>query len=504
MSASSSSTSTVTIRNLSFCYASSPVQLISNLSIAFPEGFTGIVGANGAGKTTLLQLVAGVLTPDEGSIEGVDHAVYCEQRTDHPPESLQQFLDDWSAEAFELRGRLNIDDDFTERWSSLSHGERKRAQIGHAIWQAPSLLAIDEPTNHIDASARNILIQALKRFRGIGLIVSHDRTLLDALCTQCVWLEGTGASVYKGGFTACREQREAERSSAIAERQKASRENRKLQRELISRREHAEREHRDRSKKGLSAKDSDAREKIDRARVTDSGAGSRLRQLDGRIRRARTRLDQAQVEKAYETGIWLPGSRSPRDTIFTVEEEALPLGDGRTLAIPRLRMRSADRIAVTGPNGSGKSTLLRHLLKSLNTPEDRIVYMPQELSAVESSRILEDVRSLQSSQLGHIMNIVSRLGSRPDRLLDSQQPSPGEVRKLLLALGMSRAPHIIILDEPTNHLDLPSIEAVESALADCPCALLLVSHDMPFLDRIGTTIWRIETDQQHNSQLIPD
>ena len=96
MPANSSSTSVVTIRDLAFSYESSPVQLISGLSVAFPEGFTGIVGANGAGKTSLLRLVAGILTPDEGWIEGADNAVYCEQRTDHPPESLQQFLDDGS------------------------------------------------------------------------------------------------------------------------------------------------------------------------------------------------------------------------------------------------------------------------------------------------------------------------------------------------------------------------------------------------------------------------
>ena len=105
--------------------------------------------------------------------------------------------------------------------------------------------------------------------------------------------------------------------------------------------------------------------------------------------------------------------------------------------------------------------------------------------------MLDRARQLAKDQLGHLMTIVSRLGSRPDRLLASEQPSPGETRKLLLALGMVRAPHIIIMDEPTNHMDLPSIDALETALADCPCCLLLVSHDHQFLGKLTRTTWHI-------------
>ena len=128
------------------------------------------------------------------------------------------FLDDLDPDAFELRGRLGLDADFGTRWESLSHGERKRAQIGCALWQQPELLAIDEPTNHIDAAARELLLAALARFRGVGLIVSHDRELLDALCVQCLWLEPPTATVYAGGYTKAREQRRHDRAVAASER----------------------------------------------------------------------------------------------------------------------------------------------------------------------------------------------------------------------------------------------------------------------------------------------
>ena len=146
-----------------------------------------------------------------------------------------------------------------------------------------------------------------------------------------------------------------------------------------------------------------------------------------------------------------------------------------------------------------KSTLVRHLLARLNVPEEKVVVMPQEVTAASAQQILDEARSIPREQLGHVMNVVSRLGSRPHRLLESRNPSPGEIRKLLLALGMARAPHLIVMDEPTNHLDLPSIEALEKALAQCPCGLLLVSHDQRFLDSLAASRWHLEVDAEGNS-----
>tara|TARA_B110000503_G_C7132327_1_gene407333 strand:+ start:1456 stop:1953 length:498 start_codon:yes stop_codon:yes gene_type:complete len=164
-------------------------------------------------------------------------------------------------------------------------------------------------------------------------------------------------------------------------------------------------------------------------------------------------------------------------------------------------MAPNDRVAITGCNGAGKSMLVQHLLGAVNLSAERIINMPQELSVANASRVLEDVRGLAGDALGTVMNIVSRLGSRPQQLLVSHQLSPGEIRKLLLAVGMLRTPHLIVLDEPTNHLDLPSIQALENALADCPCGMLLVSHDNRFLDRLGVTRWDVKIDGQGNSQM---
>ena len=492
----------VAFRNVSFSYSSSEKSLISDLSAYFPGGFTGIAGANGSGKTTLLRLAVGELVVANGLIEGAEAAIYCAQRTDSPPATMHEFLEDWRGFACELRGRLDIDNDYLDRWDSLSHGERKRAQIGHALWCTPPVLAIDEPTNHIDSRARALLIDSLKRYPGVGLIVSHDRELLDELCTQCLWLEPPHHQMFTGGVTSALEQRQAIDKTALKAREKAVKENKRLNREIVKRREESSREHKLRSKRGLGRKDSDAREKIDRARVADSGAGSKLRALDGRFSQAQARLEATRVKKAYATGIWLPGSRSSRDAVLTLEPGELSIGHHRKLKWSALSIKPEDRVALTGPNGAGKSTWIEHVRSLINVPAEKQVYLPQEVSASAARSLLARVQALPKAQLGHIMTIVSRLNSRPERLLQSQQPSPGEVRKLLLAMGMSYSPHVIIMDEPTNHLDLPSIEALEQALADCPCALLLVSHDARFIENVGAQPWALETDERGDSVLV--
>ncbi len=165
------------------------------------------------------------------------------------------------------------------------------------------------------------------------------------------------------------------------------------------------------------------------------------------------------------------------------------------LRYPDLNIGGADRIALTGANGLGKSTLVRHVLEKITIPSDNLIYVPQEISAEESRVLLESVKRLPNDERGRVMTTISRLGSRPARLLESALPSPGEIRKLLLALGIVRGPHLIVMDEPTNHMDLSGILCLEEALAECPCAMLLVSHDQAFLKKIAHQEWHLVADK---------
>jgi ATPase subunit of ABC transporter with duplicated ATPase domains len=483
----------VFFEEVSYRFESMSEPLLRNLGISFAAGWTGVVGANGAGKTTVLKLACGLLGPGEGRVQLPGDALYCAQRTDQVPGLLDSLIEAKDRGASEVKGQLGIGSDWVRRWDSLSHGERKRAQIAVALWQQPAVLALDEPTNHIDADARAMLIPALRDFRGVGLLVSHDRDLLDALCRFCLFLNPPDAAMRPGNYSAGR--REALREEEYTRRRKelAKRNVTRLKIEAQRRRVRAQSADRKGSKKGLDPRDRDRRARIDLARLTgaDGQAGKLAKRMQSRLGRARKAAEGIKVRKQYELGIWLGGERCKRDTLFLLRAGRLPLGGTRELHYPDLTMLPGDRIALTGANGTGKSTLVRYILSTMDLPAGRLTYLPQEIDLRSSCDILAEVRRQPSEMLGRIMTVVSRLGSRPARLLESVEPSPGELRKLLLALGIARQPYLIIMDEPTNHLDLPSIEYLEEALEDCPCGLLLVSHDERFLRRLTHTRWNL-------------
>ena len=486
------STSFLHLHGVGFTYPGGTDPVLHGLTLTLPSGWTGVVGANGAGKSTLLRLAAGALEPAQGAITSVGLGLYCAQRTDEAPPELARLLT--SGDAWRWRLRLGLQADWAGRWDTLSHGERKRAQLAAALWLNPPLLAVDEPTNHVDAGTRAQLQEALAAYRGIGLLVSHDRELLDGLCGQCVFLDARGAVLRPGGYTQGAEQRARERRNLARERAAADREVRLLEAERRQRREQAESAERQRSKRHLALRDRDGREKVDRARVSDHGSGQRLRQLDGRWDQARTHREGLPVERQHALGIRLGGAAARGPRLLHLPEAVLPLGPGRSLRLPSLVLHPRDRVGISGPNGAGKSTLVRHLLTVHALPTDRVASLPQELGLVPSLALLDEVRRLPPQRLGRLMTLVRRLGSDPARLLQSGEPSPGEARKLLLALQLETEPHLLVLDEPTNHLDLPSVECLEEALAGFEGALVLVSHDRRFLERLATRRWRIVPD----------
>ncbi len=263
------------------------------------------------------------------------------------------------------------------------------------------------------------------------------------------------------------------------------------------RHENAEKNRKKGSKRGVSKTDHDAKEKIDRARCSgkDAVGGKLLRQLQGRLNQAEERLSSVNAKKEFRMGIKLTGSRLQKNLLLQLPAGCLNLGETKWLDYPEITINPSDRIAFTGPNGSGKSTMIRHIVNELSIPESYVTYLPQEITADHSQRVLEQVRQFPHEQLGYLMTIISRLGSRPERLLESRIPSPGEIRKLLLAIGIMKNPKIILMDEPTNHLDLPSIECLEQAIREVPCCLVLVSHDQRFLESLAHSYWKFSQDK---------
>ena len=273
------------------------------------------------------------------------------------------------------------------------------------------MLAVDEPTNHLDSDARSMLEEAMRRDNGVGLLVSHDRELLDGLCRQCVFVDPPEVALRPGGYSAGAGQIEQEEDRA------------QLEQEAARRKAEAARPDARRSKRNLG-KDNDARFKRNLARMTgkDAVGGKLQRQMDGRLAQTRERRESIRIKKRHDLGIWVEGGRSRLDLLVELAAGELELATGRQLIYPRLAMRPDDRVAITGPNGAGKSRLVKEIIAALNVPAERVVYVPQEVSAAASQRLLDEARLLPHEELGKAMTVVSCLGSRPERLLDSKQP----------------------------------------------------------------------------------
>ena len=151
--------------------------------------------------------------------------------------------------------------------------------------------------------------------------------------------------------------------------------------------------------------------------------------------------------------------------------------------------------AIVGYTNAGKSTLLNALLRQV-TLEEGVAYFPQEVPDDEVRALLVELRALPTAERGRVLSIVARLESPPARVLDGEELSPGEVRKLMIARSLLSSPRLIVMDEPTNHLDIRSIEALQDVLRHCACALVLVSHDEQFLDALVDERWVFEVEQE--------
>ncbi|MBT1172999.1 ABC-F family ATP-binding cassette domain-containing protein [Bifidobacterium sp. MA2] len=551
----------LTLTGVTFTYPDAPEPLFADIDVSFPRGWSAVLGDNGIGKSTLMAIARGTLLPDGGTVAPDPKRLivgYCPQDVTMAPANLDDFATDWSPEAIALRDALGLGDDWPYRYDTLSGGERKRMQIACALAGRPDVLILDEPTNHVDTGTRERIIAAMRRFRGIGIVVSHDVALIDATCDRCVVLSRrhvgsrnvTVADAYPGGYTRAARLIDARDAADASALDAARRETARL--ESVKARRFADVQRLDAAKRGgrrIDPKDHDARAALKYGRPTLGAATTRqYTQLDGRLDAARRRVEGlTTAAKRYDGDIWLDIEPSRRRELMRLEpgvirfdgryepadrstgavpESQTPYGGDATrptgadvtspahtadldaadlaradvsgdrislsppadgipatgLAIPTISIGPRDHVAVTGPNGTGKSTLLRAMLAhAADVP--RLV-LAQNTTHVDAVRALERLRAMPSVDRSRVLGAYARLNADPGRLLADGEPSPGELRKLLLCLSLPGRPQLIVMDEPTNHLDLSSKEALARLLADYPGALVVASHDSWFLERV--------------------
>ena len=444
-----------------------------------------------------MHCICGTLAPDQGAVTPRVRGAVCRQSTATPPETLEEFACDYGSTAVKLRSLLEIEDEQLWSYAMLSHGERKRIQIACALAAEPQVLALDEPTNHLDAPTRALVAQALSSFKGVGLLVSHDRALLDKLVRSCVFVEAGRALAIPGTYTQARRELELRQDTVRTERRQARGELARIKAERDRRAAVAARSAARRSARHLDRHDRDGREKIKLAVYTgqDGKAGKLSSQMDKRIEAAEKRLEGLDAKKERRGSLELDTGPAARKVLARLPEGGMSLGSGRVLHHPELYLGNEDRIGLVGRNGAGKSTLLNALLRQV-TLEEGVAYLPQEVLAAEVRALFGELQALSSAERGRVLSIVARLESPPARVIDGEELSPGEVRKLMIARSLLSSPHLIVMDEPTNHLDIRSIEALQDVLDDCACALVLVSHDEQFLDALVDERWVFEVEQE--------
>jgi len=472
----------IRLDRLTFAYVDAE-PILDAADVHIPPGWTALVGENGAGKTTLLRLVAGELDPIAGRVR-LDPAgartILCSQTVEVPGATVGALAASGEGPARKLRGTLGLDPSALARWDTLSPGERKRWQIGGALYAEPEVLLLDEPTNHLDGAGRALLLAALRGFRGAGVLVSHDRGLLEALATRTLRLHRAELRSYPVGLREAHRLWDGERQAAWGRRIAAQAEARRIRRQLVEAQRQVE-----------SAERAWTRRAGLKGNRVENKRGAKVHRLLSAADDARGALSEAPPLRELGRGVFLGFERAPRPVLLSLDTDELRAGPAPLLRDVHLRLRREDRVWLEGANGAGKTTLLTALLERSALPRERLLHLPQELPAGEGVRLLGEVRGLSGEVRGRVLSLVAALGTDPARLLASADPSPGEARKLLLALGMGRHAWALLLDEPTNHLDLPTVERLEEALAAYPGGLLLVTHDVQLATRCTSSRWQV-------------
>lgn len=500
------------IRDLSFSYPESSVPIFEDLSLSFYEGWTVISGANGSGKSTLLSLMLGRLSPDSGSVKASGDIAYCPQVFEGLDYTDVASIYDGSQENGRLKSLLGITDSMIENPDVLSGGEKKRLQILSALSQHPSILVMDEPSNHLDQRTKDMIIPVLRDFSGCGIMISHDRAFAEALSTRTIIIERTmekPASLHDIPLSLplAIEENSRRKQNARNVYDSLSSSISALQKRAGEIKEKSSAMQKKLSKSGIDVHDHSAKAAVDGARLTgkDRSLEDVRRRILANAEHKAAELSAMERPLMRKEGLdFHAGDNNQRSMSFP---PAVLRGGDYRLHVPELTVNRGSHIAITGDNGSGKTLLVEYISHTLSEKgkNGMVLYIPQEYTAADKSRIFSSVSALADDEKGLLLSDLYRLGTEPSFLLDDEtEPSPGEMKKLDFALSRRKGKSIIIMDEPTNHLDIVSMKIFERIFGkdDDSYTLILVSHDKAFLDATCTEAWHIERNGSEGHLII--
>ncbi|MEU5853598.1 ABC-F family ATP-binding cassette domain-containing protein [Saccharopolyspora shandongensis] len=509
-------------------------RVFDGLQAAFGPGRTGFIGLNGSGKSTLLKLVAGELAPTGGAVRvsgdvgylpqnvaldtrmrvdealgiaGIRAALNAIAAGDVREEHFATIGDDWDVEERATAmlaglglGHIGLDRTIGE----VSGGESVLLRLAALLLTRPDVLLLDEPTNNLDLHARRRLYEAVENWSGVLVVVSHDRELLQRV-DQIADLRDGEIGWYGGNLAAYEEALAVEQEAAQRMVRVAETDLRRQKRELADAHIKLAR----RKRYGQKMWDTKREPKVvmsERKRQAQVSAGKHRIMHEEKLAEAKERLDEAAeaVRDDDEIRVDLPHTAVPLGrTVLTLRDLRLRYG---AQVRGEFDLRGPERVALLGRNGSGKTTLLRTIAGELEPLEGEAIahvplrFLPQRLDVLEEEMsVAENVaRFAPGSTNNEIRARLARFlfkGARADQRAVTL--SGGErFRAALAALMLAEpAPQLLMLDEPTNNLDMASARQLVTALRSYEGALIVASHDMPFLESIGITRW-ILLDQE--------
>jgi len=458
--------------------------LFTDLSLGVNSGDKiGVIGVNGTGKSTLLKIAAGIVHPDEGTvIKGRDVRIaYLAQTPDFgedrfPYEAVMHGRTpgtEAEAEARSMLNRLGIVD-HSQNLDRMSGGQRKWVALAQTLLSPAEVLILDEPTNHLDQEMILYLEDAIRRFKGELLLVTHDRYFLDNVTNKIAELDRGGLYVSEGGYETYLKLKE----------------------------ERAE----------MEAATEDKRENLIRTELAWISRGARARSTKQQARIGRfedLREASREARQKMEKSTLQVSSISTRLGKKTVEllDISRAYGDRTLFSHFTYRFLRDDRIGFIGPNGCGKSTLMNVIAGSV-TPDTghveygetvKIGYFRQEAGELDPDETVIGCVKGIGEYVRTTDGLITASQMCEKFLFDKKMQwakignlSGGERRRLQLLLVLMSQPNVLMLDEPTNDLDIETLEIFEDYLDHFLGIIIVVSHDRYFLDRVVNRIFSFE------------
>ncbi len=492
----------LTLADVSKSYATRSLFSEVSLFIARSDRY-GLVGPNGAGKTTLFNLILGLDAPDEGSIEwerGADFGYLPQESAPIGeetileiatsgkkllPDSDEDFDIDYTLEprAKKILAGLGFrEEDHLRQAKSFSGGWVMRAHIARLLVSEPALLLLDEPTNHLDLEALLWFQDYLRTYAGGLVVISHDRTFLNTLCTGILELRGGALNRYTGNYDDYLVEKEARKNQQASAFKNQQRQIAHLQK-FVDR---------------FGAKASMA-----------SRAKSKEKQIE--------RLEKVAVDEPEDDlkRIYFKFSKTPRSglKVVTLEHVRQAYGDHVVYRDLNFAAERGQRMVLVGPNGAGKSTFLKILAGVVPIQGGTLELGSNVVSGYfaqnraenlrANATVLENVMELHSSENPlseqSVRAILGAFLFRKDDVYKKVSVlSGGEKSRLALARLLVNPPNLLLMDEPTTHLDIASIDALVTALQGYEGTFIFISHDVYFIRALAKTVLHV-----HSGRLTP-